>query len=177
MSNKQKLLAAVVAALIAGLVAFQANWFGSEDEAPAVETPAAPVEAAPAAPTEPAVEPAASEAVPATGESASEAVRPAESEVAEFTAIVLRGSTEEATAFMRNLHARGASADSLYLDLLAPSARYLGELWTIERTDFVEVTVALHRLQDLAHKFSAYLRGTDDAETVLPAGPRALCVA
>jgi len=66
MSNKQKLLAAVVAALIAGLVAFQANWFGSEDEAPAVETPAVPVEAASAAPTEPAVEPAASEAVPAT---------------------------------------------------------------------------------------------------------------
>ncbi len=121
--------------------------------------------------------PAAPEAVPATGESASEAVCPAESEVAEFTAIVLRGRTEEATAFMRDLYARGVSADSLYLDLLAPSARYLGELWTIERTDFVAVTVALHRLQELAHKFSAYLRGTDDAETVLPAGPRALCVA
>lgn len=115
--------------------------------------------------------------MPATGETASEAVRPAESEVVGFTGIVLQGSTDEATAFMRDLHASGISADSIYLDLLAPSARYLGELWTTERSDFVEVTVALHRLQDLAHKFSAYLRGMDDAETVLPAGPRALCVA
>jgi methanogenic corrinoid protein MtbC1 len=117
------------------------------------------------------------QAVPATGETASEAVRPAESEVVGFTSIVLQGSTDEAIAFMRDLHASGISADSIYLDLLAPSARYLGELWTTERSDFVEVTVALHRLQDLAHKFSAYLRGMDDAETVLPAGPRALCVA
>jgi hypothetical protein len=121
--------------------------------------------------------PSAPEAVPAIGESAPEAVRPAESEVAEFTDIVLRGRTEEATAFMRDLQARGVSVDSLYLDLLAPSARYLGEMWTTERTDFVEVTVALHRLQDLAHKFSAYLRGTDDAAMPLPAGPRVLCVA
>lgn len=117
------------------------------------------------------------QAVPATGETASEAVRPAESEVVGFTSIVLQGSTDEAIAFMRDLHASGISADSIYLDLLAPSARYLGELWTTERSDFVEVTVALHRLQDLAHKFSAYLRGMDDAQTVLPAGPRALCVA
>ncbi len=121
--------------------------------------------------------PAAPQAVPATGETASEAVRPAESEVVGFTGIVLQGSTDEATAFMRDLHASGISADSIYLDLLAPSARYLGELWTTERSDFVEVTVALHRLQDLAHKFSAYLRGMEDAQTVLPAGPRALCVA
>jgi methanogenic corrinoid protein MtbC1 len=121
--------------------------------------------------------PSVPQAVPATGETASEAVRPAESEVVGFTGIVLQGSTDEATAFMRDLHASGISADSIYLDLLAPSARYLGELWTTERSDFVEVTVALHRLQDLAHKFSAYLRGMDDAETVLPAGPRALCVA
>ena len=117
------------------------------------------------------------QAVPATGETASEAVRPAESEVVGFTSIVLQGSTDEAIAFMRDLHASGISADSIYLDLLAPSARYLGELWTTERSDFVEVTVALHRLQDLAHKFSAYLRGMDDAQTVLLAGPRALCVA
>jgi methanogenic corrinoid protein MtbC1 len=121
--------------------------------------------------------PSAPEAVPAIGEIAPEAVRPAESEVAEFTDIVLRGRTEEATAFMRDLQARGVSVDSLYLDLLAPSARYLGEMWTTERTDFVEVTVALHRLQDLAHKFSACLRGTDDAAMPLPAGPRVLCVA
>ena len=87
--------------------------------------------------------PAAPEAVPATGESASEAVCPAESEVAEFTAIVLRGRTEEATAFMRDLYARGVSADSLYLDLLAPSARYLGERWTVIERQSIAALSAL----------------------------------
>lgn len=121
--------------------------------------------------------PSAPEAAPATCESGSESARPAASEVVEFTAIVLRGHTEAATAFMRDLHTRGVAAESLYLDLLAPSARYLGELWTIERSDFVEVTVALHRLQALAHQFSAYLNGTDDSATLPPAGPRVLCIA
>ena len=49
--------------------------------------------------------PSAPEAVPATVESGSESVRPAAAEVVEFTEIVLRGHTEAASAFMRDLRA------------------------------------------------------------------------
>lgn len=106
---------------------------------------------------------------------ASESVRPSVAEIAEFTTVVLRGRTDDAASFMRMLQQRGVSTESLYLDLLAPSARHFGELWETERSDFVEVTLGLHRLQELAHKFSADFHGTDGG--ALPSGPRALCVA
>jgi methanogenic corrinoid protein MtbC1 len=113
-------------------------------------------------------------ATPATCQTAAESVRPSPAEIIEFTGIVLRGRPEEATAFMRGLQSRGVGTESLYLDLLAPAARHLGQLWETEASDFVEVTMALHRLQELAHSFSADLGGAEDM--ALPAGPRALCV-
>lgn len=101
--------------------------------------------------------------------------RPSTAEITEFTGIVLRGDLDAASTFLRRLQTRGVPTESLYLDLLSPAARHFGLLWESERSDFVEVTLALHRLQKLAHDLSEEFVASGDAAT--PAGPRALCVA
>lgn len=69
-----------------------------------------------------------------------------EAEVQQFTDLVLRHH-EPALAILRQLAEGGATAHELCLDLLAPAARRLGEMWNSDRCDFTEVTIALGRLQ------------------------------
>ncbi|MEO8524464.1 MAG: cobalamin B12-binding domain-containing protein [Caldimonas sp.] len=75
-------------------------------------------------------------------------------EVKHFAKLVL--STDEDSAFSAVLayRAGGASIESIYLDLLAPTARYLGELWTDDLCNFTDVTVGLGRLQRVLRELS-----------------------
>ena len=101
--------------------------------------------------------------------------RPTSAEITDFTGVVLRGDLPGASDFLRRLQARGVTTESLYLDLLSPAARHFGQMWEAETTDFVEVTLALHRLQKLAHDLSEDFVASGDIAS--PTGPRALCVA
>ena len=51
------------------------------------------------------------------------------------------------SAYVSAKRAGGMSVEAIFLNLLAPTARHLGELWTADIVDFVDVTVALSRLQ------------------------------
>jgi len=51
--------------------------------------------------------------------------------------------------------ARGVSVDTLFVELLAPAARYLGTMWEEDTADFVAVTMALWRLQEIVRELSA----------------------
>lgn len=53
----------------------------------------------------------------------------------------------ECVRYCMTLHERGHSMDQIYCDLITPAARRLGELWTGDDLDFVEVTLAAGRLQ------------------------------
>jgi len=44
---------------------------------------------------------------------------------------------------------QGVSVEDVYLDLLAPAAHHLGELWKSDECDFVDVTMGLWRLQEV----------------------------
>jgi methanogenic corrinoid protein MtbC1 len=68
-------------------------------------------------------------------------------DVGRFATIVL--SRDEAPTLDAILAYRsaGASIESIYLELLAPTARYLGELWSEDLCSFTDVTVGLGRLQ------------------------------
>ncbi len=57
-------------------------------------------------------------------------------------------SPEEGAALgvVASARARGVPLESIYLDLLAPAARHLGELWDNDTTDFSTVTLGLWRL-------------------------------
>jgi len=95
-------------------------------------------------------------------------------DIVELAQQVLRGETAAALRELQRLHALGLSSETLYLDLLAPVARHLGELWEADSADFVAVTVALQRLQKLAQTLSE--ADGANAMAVARAGRRGLCV-
>lgn len=75
-------------------------------------------------------------------------------DVDRFVQTVLAGSDAEVTASVRRWHRLAGSVTSVYLDLLGPAARRLGELWEQDRCDFASVTIALGRLQHLLRIWS-----------------------
>lgn len=58
---------------------------------------------------------------------------------------------EEVDAFM----AKGATVESICLELLAPAARKLGEMWESDECDFLDVTMGLWRLQEVMREVAA----------------------
>lgn len=49
---------------------------------------------------------------------------------------------------------RGVEFDTLMVDLLAPTARLLGEYWEADVCDFIDVTMGLWRLQEVVHEIA-----------------------
>lgn len=65
----------------------------------------------------------------------------------EFVDLVLGPDEDAASRYVAQLLTRGVSMEAVYLDLLAPTAIQLGHLWETDEADFLEVTVALGRVQ------------------------------
>lgn len=76
---------------------------------------------------------------------------------------------QDAFALLDRLEAAlqaGACLEDLMVDVLAPAARALGTRWEADLVDFVEVTMALWRLQEAVHALSSRRRaGPADAST------------
>ena len=70
-------------------------------------------------------------------------------DVERMTGLVLANDLPAQDDLVHRLQTGGASVESLYLDLLAPAARRLGEMWEQDLCDFTEVTVGLWRLQTI----------------------------
>lgn len=49
----------------------------------------------------------------------------------------------------------GLPLTEVFLGLMAPAARHLGHLWTLDAIDFSSVTIGLTRLQQLVHSYGA----------------------
>lgn len=69
---------------------------------------------------------------------------------------------EEVNTFI----AEGASVETVCLDLLAPAARKLGEMWERDECDFLDVTMGLWRLQEVMREIAA--RSPDDRSYLNP---------
>lgn len=76
-------------------------------------------------------------------------------EVAELSDRVLAGDDMGALAFVEAVLARGMPVERIYLDVLAPTARHLGEMWNRDTCDFTQVTLGLWRLHRVLREFSA----------------------
>ena len=71
-----------------------------------------------------------------------------------FTKIVMHDSLEEAYAHIATLMAGGSTLEAVFLDLLAPTAVRLGELWETDEVSFSDVTLALCKLHRMVREFS-----------------------
>ncbi len=87
-------------------------------------------------------------------------------DVAEFARLVATHDVSVATAYINALLNRGVSLEKIYLELLAPAARLLGEWWKADLRDFTEVTSGLCRMHQLLHEFSASF--LHDAQAATP---------
>lgn len=85
--------------------------------------------------------------------------------IAEVAQLVSRDDVGAAAARIGALRQSGLSIETVYLELLAPVARYLGELWEADIVDFTTVTLGCSRLQQLLHELSmSFLREAEQHE-------------
>ena len=80
------------------------------------------------------------------------AQKPASDEVVAFSRLCVEGKSGEAQAFANTLLQRGMTAETIFLDLIGPAARYLGEQWEKDLCDFVQVTQGLIRMHEITHR-------------------------
>ncbi len=79
----------------------------------------------------------------------------AKTAVAEFVRLILENRDNQALLFVQGLEKRGASVQEIYLGVLAPVAKRLGELWEADDCDFTQVTLGMWRLHQVMHELSA----------------------
>jgi MerR family transcriptional regulator, light-induced transcriptional regulator len=77
-------------------------------------------------------------------------------EVAEFSRLVMAHDVSVSRMFVDDFVKQGVTLESVFTKLFAPTARYLGELWTQDRCTFSDVTIGLARIQQLVHEFSPF---------------------
>jgi methanogenic corrinoid protein MtbC1 len=75
-------------------------------------------------------------------------------EVVAFTQAILLQDSSVANEQIAKLRSHGLTVDAVYLYLLSPAARYLGELWESDACSFTEVTLGMWRIQQLMYDLS-----------------------
>lgn len=75
-------------------------------------------------------------------------------DVTAFAKLVLAPDENVAHACIETMRNSGISVETIYTDLLAPVARYLGKLWEEDLCDFTEVTLGLGTLHQVLRELS-----------------------
>jgi methanogenic corrinoid protein MtbC1 len=79
---------------------------------------------------------------------------PANEDVTALAAMVLVREPAFVIEHVEALRLAGASLETIYLDLLAPAARTLGDMWTDDVCDFTQVTMGVWCLHQILHSYS-----------------------
>lgn len=98
---------------------------------------------------------------------------PSPEAISAFSAMLLAPGPVDIDAEAAALRDGGLPLPRLLLDLLAPAARHLGELWEDDTCDFLAVTEALGRLQAISRRLCVQL----EDESVPAAGRSVLLLA
>lgn len=75
-------------------------------------------------------------------------------QVAELTHALLTDGNSAAYDYVDAVRTRGSTLERIYLELITPTARHLGELWVEDMCGFTDVTVGLWRLQRIVREMS-----------------------
>ena len=75
-------------------------------------------------------------------------------EVVAFTEAILLQDTSIANEQIAKLRSHGLAPEAMYLYLLTPAARYLGELWESDECSFSKVTLGMWRIQQIMYELS-----------------------
>lgn len=93
--------------------------------------------------------------------------------VDEFVELLLTQEPVVASQYVSALRSQGTTLPAIYLDLLTPAARRLGEMWETDEASFADVTIGLCRMHQVLLEFSRCFDETRDAD---PGGRSALIV-
>lgn len=77
-----------------------------------------------------------------------------EADIEYFTALALEGDARKLLDFVDNCLSTGSSVETIYVELLAPTARRLGDFWDEDSADFVDVTMGLWRVQEILRELT-----------------------
>lgn len=72
-----------------------------------------------------------------------------------FAGLTLNREAHQVLEVAESYLRRGMSVESLFIDLLAPTARRLGQGWDDDSLDFVDVTMGLWRIQEVLREIAA----------------------
>jgi methanogenic corrinoid protein MtbC1 len=75
-------------------------------------------------------------------------------EIKKFATLAIGYDDDAVSHFVEALMAKGTSVETIFLDWLTPAARYLGELWESDASDFATVTLGMSRLQRVLRQIS-----------------------
>lgn len=79
-----------------------------------------------------------------------------------FCRLVVGADSRDAFRFVEILLERGVSVEAILLDVMAPAARVMGELWESDLCNFVDVTVGLARIQQITRQIRPWNVGNLD---------------
>lgn len=77
-----------------------------------------------------------------------------DADVEEFTLLSVSGEAHTLLDFVDHCLETGSSVETVYIELLAPAARRLGEYWEEDSEDFVGVTMGLWRIQEILRELA-----------------------
>lgn len=78
-----------------------------------------------------------------------------DADVTALVPIAVYGTAHELLEQVESVMRRGIAAETVFVELLAPVARWLGVEWEEDRLDFVQVSMALWRLQEVLRQVAA----------------------
>ena len=84
-----------------------------------------------------------------------------------FACLLLDPDDAAAEALFEDLCGQGVTPESIMLDLFAPAARLLGDMWCRDDANFLEVTLGLGRIHRLLRRLSMPNRAVPVRGTVL----------
>jgi MerR family transcriptional regulator, light-induced transcriptional regulator len=83
-----------------------------------------------------------------------QALAPSGADIDSLAHIVIGDDLQAAATYVTVLRDRGLSMETLYIELLEPTARHLGKMWDEDECDFIDVTIGVARLQKLLAIFN-----------------------